>query len=786
MKKKSIRLLFILLIFPVILYSNDIYVSPNGDNSNSGKENEPFLDIEKAILKAFEFRKIGDTRPITIHLMPGEYHLNRLVHIPAELGDLTITGQDAKRVKIKGSMVLDLAWKKYDQHVYVAPVNENISFDQLVVNGEIQILARYPNYDENGGHFQGHAADAYSDARVKSWKNPVGIIVNAMHKAEWGDYHFIITGMDENGKPILTGGHQNNRHAELHPKYRMVENVFEELDSPGEWYLDKDTHLLYYWPVTDLDLGSAVFEGIVLKSLLEISGSRERPVRNIRISNITFEYTQRTFMEEYEPLLRSDWTIYRGGAVFITGAENCSIEDCEFVNLGGNVVFTSGYNRNVSISGNHIHDCGASGILFVGEPSAVRSPSFQYKEYVPLEEMDTQPGPKNDLYPKDCIAYNNLIHRTGRTEKQTAGVQIAMSMGITISHNSIYDVPRAGINIGDGTWGGHVLEYNDVFNTVLETGDHGSFNSWGRDRFWLPIRDKMDEITSNNPEMPYWDAVNTTVIHDNRFRCDHGWDIDLDDGSSNYHLYNNLCLNGGIKLREGFYRTVENNIMVNNGFHPHAWFANSGDVFRRNIVSAEHREYRMLGWGKEIDYNLFADEQTLANAREHDIDTHSTFGDPQFMDPQNYDFRVKDTSPALKLGFVNFAMDSFGVVKPAFKAIAKIPELPLMLSVIADGQADEQIVEWMGAKLKNITTQGERSAYGLSKAAGVLIAGVETNSIAGKTGLQSGDVIIIADDKDVENIKDLFSIYQGVSWKGKLNLVIFRNQSEVKVVMVIK
>ena len=49
------------------------------------------------------------------------------------------------------------------------------------------------------------------------------------------------------------------------------------------------------------------------------------------------------------------------------------------------------------------------------------------------------------------------------------------------------------------------------------------------------------------------DAVRTTIIHNNRFRCDRGWDIDLDDGSSNYHIYNNLCLNGCIKIRVGFY-----------------------------------------------------------------------------------------------------------------------------------------------------------------------------------------------------------------------------------------
>ena len=61
-----------------------------------------------------------------------------------------------------------------------------------------------------------------------------------------------------------------------------------------------------------------------------------------------------------------------------------------------------------------------------------------------------------------------------------------MAQGITVRHCSIYDVPRAGINIGDGCWGGHVIEFCDVFDTVQETGDHGTFNSWGRDRFWRP------------------------------------------------------------------------------------------------------------------------------------------------------------------------------------------------------------------------------------------------------------------------------------------------------------
>jgi len=111
-----------------------------------------------------------------------------------------------------------------------------------------------------------------------------------------------------------------------------------------------------------------------------------------------------------------------------------------------------------------------------------------------------------------------------------------------------------GINISEGTFGGHLIEGCDVFDTVRETGDHGSFNSWGRDRFW-GLKDVPD---GKLPDLALLDAVETTVIRNSRWRCDHGWDVDLDDGSSNYLIENNLFLNGGLKLREGFHRTVRN------------------------------------------------------------------------------------------------------------------------------------------------------------------------------------------------------------------------------------
>ncbi|MEP0304874.1 MAG: PDZ domain-containing protein, partial [Maribacter dokdonensis] len=538
---------------------------------------------------------------------------------------------------------------------------------------------------------------------------------------------------------------------------------------------------LYYYPTAKINLENAKVEVSTLKSLIQVIGTAKNPVKNVTISNIGLQHTERTFMENYEPLLRSDWTIYRGGVMFFEGTENCTITNSILKDLGGNAILASKYNANLRITENHIYDCGGSAISFIGDPSAVRSPAFQYGEIVPYSEMDTLPGPKNELYPRNSLVENNLIHRIGRTEKQTAGVQIAMAMDITIRSNSIYDVPRAGINIGDGTWGGHLIEKNDVFNTVLETSDHGSFNSWGRDRFWHPNRKVMDSMTLEHPKMYTWDAIKTTTIRQNRFRCDHGWDIDLDDGSSNYHIYNNLCLNNGIKLREGFERVVENNILVNNSLHPHVWFANSLDVFKHNIVAKAYQDVGLKGWGDDLDYNLFSNEESMMKSQIYSRDIHSTYGDPQFKDSSTLDFTVTADSLASTIGFKNFPMNGFGVQIPALKKQAKTPTVPVLNSNNTLVEDKSPTVEWLRNSLKSVDSEQEQSAYGLNSAAGVIVLGVWNKSPAVQNnGLKKGDVIIAVEGQPISTVKDFFTMNQNHQNKGRLEVVVMRNQSEKK------
>lgn len=679
-----------------LLNGQAIFVSPRGADKNPGTKEKPVLTIGKAQELA---RKLAAGSSVEVVFANGTYYLPQTVGFTSEDNNRSVVyraDQESKAI-LSGGSLLKLKWSPFKDGIFIATIAQNTVIDQLYINGVRQRMARFPNALAGKNVFDtwelSHkaAADPENDplnpARIARWKNPEGGFIHAMHSALWGDMHWFIKGKNQDGSLNFEGGWQNNRPSQMHPVYRMVENIFEELDAPGEWFYDSKESKLYYFPEFQTDLRKAKVEIVRLRHLIEFKGSKEKPVKSIQLKGFVFRHAARTFMDNKEPLLRSDWTVYRGGAVVFDGAEDCGISDCEFDQVGGNTVFVNNYNIRISIRGCYIHNSGANGIAFVGDPASVRSPIFRYGNQ-DFQNLDRTPGPKGDNFPEDCLVEDCLITLTGRDEKQTAPVHISMSHRIRINHCSIYDVPRAGININEGTFGGHIIENCDIFNTVLETGDHGSFNSWGRDRYWTPdIRESIPEV-SKYPDMPFWDMPDPNILRNNRLRCDHGWDLDLDDGSTQYRIYNNLLLNGGLKMREGYDRIATNNIIINNGLHPHVWYVNSGDIFKNNILFNAYQPAIMDRaipksgkWGKELDYNFYvADSATMNRFAANDCDRHSGYGDPQFENPEKGDFNVKEGSPALKMGFMNFVMDQFGVMKPSLKAIVKRPEIPVIMS----------------------------------------------------------------------------------------------------------
>jgi len=153
-------------------------------------------------------------------------------------------------------------------------------------------------------------------------------------------------------------------------------------------------------------------------------------------------------------------------------------------------------------------------------------------------------------------------------------------------------------------------------------------------------------------------------------------------------------------------------------------------------------------WGKEIDYNAFPDSVSLKDAWSRGTDKHSVCGKLLFMDPQKGDFRLKDGAAALSAGFKNFAMDSFGVVSSKLKASAKKVQIPAV--IILDKVSNDEIIDFIGAKIKNLNTAGERSATRMDDARGVS-----------------------------NNLRDLLEARMSVIGTNA-EIIVFRNQKEVK------
>lgn len=681
--------------------------------------------------------KIVDNKKI-MKIPDGVHYVTEPVCI--EEDDLYIVGEG--NAVLRAAMQLaGNAWEKGERGIFSTAVSRTP--DALYINGEKYRMARYPKYNPEIAVFNGYSADCISKEKAAEWKNPKGAYIHAIHKHEWGGFSYQITGKDDEGNLTYIGGWQNNRQMGMHDEYRFAENIFEELTEPGEWCYSEDEQKIYVIPREGHELSSAE---VSVNSCFFSMKNR----RNIVIENLRFEKSSRTFMLTTEPLLRSDWTIYRGGAVYFLDCQNCRITECAFEDIGGNAVFVDANCEGVFVEKSLIQNIGASGVCFVGRSDSVRNPLFEYGETNTFEQIDLTPGPKSNNYPKNCGVDNCIINRVGMTEKQATAVEISMAHRIFVTNCSIYDTSRAGLNISEGTFGGHRIEGCDVFDTVKETGDHGSFNSWGRDRFWH-LSGLADEDAYKYALL---DCIEPTVICNNRFRCDRGWDIDLDDGSSNYIIFNNLCLNGGIKLREGFYRKVFNNITVNSSIHMHAWYPGSRDIVKNNLIFMPYQTYAMPQekWGECFEANyLFGSNVVPVPAEELSSmsgdDKNSMRVYMEFMNPEIGDYRLK--APQLP-GFENFEMD-FGVKYPPLRKLRREPVLPQIKSVKQEVYESRLI---HSIQVKNIDTDGEMSVYGTAGHCGVIVLAVDADSDAAHKGICKSDVIVSCGGKTVNCMAD--------------------------------
>ncbi len=173
------------------------FVAPNGRDAGPGTLARPFATLARAQVAARQARRHG---AVTVTLRGGIYHLTRpLVFTPEDSGTakapIVYQAYESEKPVLSGAVPLHLTWATYKNGIFQAKLPagyQSLAIDELFVNGQLQHMARYPNYDPNAQYLNGIASDVLSPERVKSWANPAGGYVHALHAYHWGSLHYRI------------------------------------------------------------------------------------------------------------------------------------------------------------------------------------------------------------------------------------------------------------------------------------------------------------------------------------------------------------------------------------------------------------------------------------------------------------------------------------------------------------------------------------------------------------------------------------------------------------------
>lgn len=470
--------------------------------------------------------------------------------------------------------------EKYRDNIYKLSLTEKENIERLWINGQAFHMARYPNIADDN-KTQVYCLLSEAEDKISQAKNPDGAFLRGLHSFEWGGNAYKIRKAADGSFNTEWVGN-NNRGSELNKSKVILENVFEELDAPNEFYYDCINETLYFYSETE-PKGAIEIEYAVRQTLLEINDSTCK----IRVSDLNFEKTDNSMYKgKWERYLRSDWAYNDCACVNINNSSNISFENCDFNQLGNNAVLIRNDSANISIDNCDFRNCFSNGILILGDKySTYCTSSWENDNHISYMESPEKTGARNNKYPKNIIINNCLFEWLGLTDLQSAGVCISLAHKVTVSNSTFRHLPRAGINIAENAFGGHRIIHNDLWDCVRETGDHGLFNSWGRDRFWSLERfETTGKYGKIKKPYAFSDMLDRNKIISNRVIGNGSFGIDLDDGSSGYDIENNLCIGVSIKLREGFQRVVENNVIINAPIDYHCAYYKNDDIIRNNIV----------------------------------------------------------------------------------------------------------------------------------------------------------------------------------------------------------
>jgi Concanavalin A-like lectin/glucanases superfamily/GH141 insertion domain/Right handed beta helix region len=481
-------------------------VGLNGRDTNPGTEKQPFATITRAQQAVRQMIAPGLKDDVTVLIRRGTYALAEPLafgpedggtaeHAVTYLGEANpalisggrMLGDATPPVRISGGRKIT-GWKRGEGNLWatvVPGVEEGTwTFRELFVNNVRAIRARMPNVDADPPGLQLAGAELSADSTVyrlvfqpgivKPWRNLSDVEVNVF--GEWETMRKRLQSVDAAANAIVLqpphvplAGHPWNRPTA--GKWCVLENAIEFLDHPGEWYLDRTTGVLTYWPRPSENMRSAETVAPLATQLVRVIGTSDRPVRNLHFRGISFAHCAWPLAQPgYQGIQANHYsTIGEDGkqtslimpaALHFEFAEGCSVTEGDVSHLGGCGLFLSnGCHRNV-IEGNRVFDIGGNGLM-VSAPDA----SF--------------------AAPQGNRLANNRIHDCGVDYQGAVGIWNGLTDGTVIAHNVVHDLPYTGISVG-WQWNpeptncrGNLVEYNLIYRCMKALSDGGGIYTLG-------------------------------------------------------------------------------------------------------------------------------------------------------------------------------------------------------------------------------------------------------------------------------------------------------------------
>jgi hypothetical protein len=307
----------------------------------------------------------------------------------------------------------------------------------LFLNDQRMTLTRWPNDGwatiakiiEMGsrpgtGDASGHlGVFEYSGKRPERWKVADGVWLHGYWCFDWYDQVIQVKTINPAqhritlAQPHAYGLQQGNPA----PRRFCAINVLEELDQPGEYYIDRATNRLYFWPPTSLE-GARI-----------VMAARDAPA--VALKNVSYVVLRGFIVEDSH-----------GDGLLIDGGTADHIEACIVRNIRMMGIRING-GQSHRVEACDIHDTGAGGLLLTG-------------------------GDRKTLTPGRHAAINNHIWRFSQLQLTAAYAIELAGVGSVAAHNLIHDAPHQAIYVRGND---HVFEYNVVHHICAESDDCGAY-----------------------------------------------------------------------------------------------------------------------------------------------------------------------------------------------------------------------------------------------------------------------------------------------------------------------